>query len=58
MTITAVIDAKKMEQGNKNDNATDIISLIQSNFNLTNHNRTSSNSKNRQNRYLIPKNDD
>ena len=47
-------------QGNKNleNNATDIASLIQSNFNLTNQYRNSSNSKNKQNRFLIPKNDD
>ena len=46
---------------NKNimkDNATDIVSLIQSNFNLTNQFRNYSNSNNKQNRYLIPKSDD
>ena len=43
---------------NIGDNATDIVSLIQSNFNLTNQYRNSSNSKNKQNRYLIPKSED
>ena len=49
-----------MGQGNKNmgDNATDIASLIQSNFNLTKQVRNESNNKNKQNRYLIPKNED
>ena len=48
-----------MGTGNKNlsNNATDIISLIQSNFNLTNQNRNSNNSKGKQNRFLIPKDD-
>ena len=52
-------DFHTMGTGNKNlsNNATDIISLIQSNFNLTNHNRNSSNSKGKQNRFLIPKDD-
>ena len=52
-------DFHTMGTGNKNlgGNATDIISLIQSNFNLTNHNRNSSNSKGKQNRFLIPKDD-
>lgn len=47
-------------QGNKNmgDNATDIASLIQSNFNLTKQVRNESNNKNKQNRYLIPKSED
>ena len=47
-------------QVNKNmgNNATDIASLIQSNFNLTNQFRNASNSKNKHNRYLIPKNED
>ena len=47
-------------QGSKNmgDNATDIASLIQSNFNLTKQVRNESNNKNKQNRYLIPKNED
>ena len=43
---------------NMKDNATDIVSLIQSNFNLTNQFRNYSNSNNKQNRYLIPKSDD
>jgi predicted nuclease with TOPRIM domain len=49
-----------MGQGNKNmgDNATDIASLIQSNFNLTKQVRNESNNKNKQNRYLIPKSED
>ena len=49
-----------MGQGSKNmgDNATDIASLIQSNFNLTKQVRNESNNKNKQNRYLIPKNED
>ena len=53
-------DFRTIGHGNKNlgNNATDIISLIQSNFNLTNQNRNSSNSKNKQNRFLIPKDDD
>ena len=52
-------DFHTMGTGNKNlnNNATDIISLIQSNFNLTNQNRNSSNSKGKQNRFLIPKDD-
>ena len=41
---------------NMNNNATDIVSLIQSNFNLTNQFRN--NSSNKQNRYLIPKRED
>ena len=47
-------------QVNKNygNNASDIASLIRSNFNLTNQNRNSGNSKNKQNRFLIPKDDD
>ena len=47
-------------QGSKNmgDNATDIVSLIQSNFNLTKQVRNDSNNKNKQNRYLIPKSED
>ena len=40
---------------NTKDNATDIVSLIQSNFNLTNQFKNNTNN-NRQNRYLIPKN--
>ena len=40
------------------DNATDIASLIQSNFNLTKQVRSESNNKNKQNRYLIPKSED
>ena len=49
-----------MGQGSKNmgDNATDIASLIQSNFNLTKQVRNESNNKNKQNRYLIPKSED
>ena len=49
-----------MGLGNKNmgDNATDIASLIQSNFNLTKQVRNESNNKNKQNRYLIPKSED
>ena len=43
--------------GNTKDNATDIVSLIQSNFNLTNQFKNNTNN-NRQNRYLIPKNID
>ena len=52
-------DFHTIGQGNKNigNNATDIVSLIQSNFNLTHQARNSSNSKN-QNRFLIPKNED
>jgi len=46
------------ENKNMGDNATDIASLIQSNFNLTNQVRNESNNKNKQNRYLIPKNED
>ena len=42
---------------NTKDNATDIVSLIQSNFNLTNQFKNNTNN-NRQNRYLIPKNID
>ena len=49
-----------IDQGSKNmgDNATDIASLIQSNFNLTKQVRNESNNKNKQNRYLIPKSED
>ena len=52
-------DFHTLGHGNKNlgNNATDIISLIQSNLNLTNQNRNSSNSKGKQNRFLIPKDD-
>ena len=52
-------DFRTIGHGNKNtgNNGTDIISLIQSNFNLTNQNRNSSNSKNKQGRFLIPKDD-
>ena len=46
-----------MEQTKKiKDNSTDIVSLIQSNFNLTNQFKKDLNNK--QNRYLIPKNID
>ena len=50
-------DFRTIGHGNKTtgNNGTDIISLIQSNFNLTNQNRNSSNSKNKQGRFLIPK---
>ena len=53
-------DFHTFEQRNKNtgNNATDIASLIQSNFNITNQFRNSSNSKTKQNRFLIPKNED
>ena len=53
-------DFHTLEQKNINtgNNATDIASLIQSNFNITNQFRNSSNSKNKQNRFLIPKNED
>ena len=52
-------DFRTIGHGNKTtgNNGTDIISLIQSNFNLTNQNRNSSNSKNKQGRFLIPKDD-
>ena len=40
---------------NMKDNATDIVSLIQSNFNLTNQFRNNNNNNNKQNRFLIPK---
>ena len=53
-------DFHNFGQDNKNygNNASDIAALIRSNFNLTNQNRNSGNSKNKQNRFLIPKNDD
>ena len=49
-----------MGQNNKKirDNATDINSLIQSNFNLTNQYKNYGNNKNKQKRYLIPKSED
>ena len=52
-------DFRTIGHGNKTtgNNGTDIISFIQSNFNLTNQNRNSSNSKNKQGRFLIPKDD-
>ena len=48
----------KTVSNNFNNNATDIASLIKSNYNLTNQVRNLNNSKNKANRYFIPKNED
>ena len=48
----------QVNKNNIKDNATDIVSLIQSNFNLTNQFKNAGNNKSKQTRYLIPKSDD
>ena len=57
MAVNVSRDMKGRENREINNNATDLLSLIQSNFNLTNNlNNFSKTSNNfNQNRYLIPK---